>query len=1530
LLFLAMIVHVNATLSVSFTMKETAGYPVADWPVTVVMPLPYGAYTDITTFVIRDSEGAAVPAQFTPLNRWTGRDNSIRHVAAQFLATVDSYTVPGSGISSYTFKDDGPGIFTTPLTVVQVAGEITVNTGPLKFTVNTNSFNLLDRVWLDTDEDGSFSASELIVSNTATHGAIFTDRHGQERHDAMRTNITFTLEESGPIRAVIKASSPSFFGGTNDHTNGFAVRLYAYAGQPFVKIDYQLQNAALNTDRSWPLYFEACRLDFGLTMTGTVNVAIGLGSNDVWTSNTNAIAIRQSFDSTGRVHGASGPLADTAQAEGWMTLAADGVNVTVFLRHFWEMWPGGLDYHGSGRLGIELFPEWSCQYFATNNTGAKFFTPTGLYWLEDMQATFRESLLYFAVGEPDPVHAARVAALFATPPVPVVPLDWYRETRATFDLGGYVPPGTPADTDASRNPGFIAHDWEGDLNYRLGWDNYYIDEPVRKYGTATTGGWPDSPASRFIAVGNPAYYIDAERKALAELNIRPHWLPGYEHTRDFERMRLTTAPYAGQSWRRFDGHGSSWLAAPYLDGTALDACPRDDQHGWYQQMNDWYHISANPWARDWYEFIGQFRYTSLLRTHPFEELAGRARGHALVHALAAFRATGDTNILDHFSTEVRALRADQFQHGGRHDADKAPHGPAGASWQGGYVARAVLDYMAEIGNSRDREWAEAFAFIAGIVSWNLNHANFSYYLNAAVETNVPSSSTGLTMVDVQSWYTLATGDTNTLAQTFQYLDQGINGGEVPTGKFDAWIGQYEARQWLALTNAVASGRVFSAPSPVAVFSATTGTGRITFNWEGMPGATRYHLFWSDNEISLAHTLNTNTLNWWAADTTLTNVTTTGGESLSLSVESSLSAGTPVSAVIFYIDTNSNMSVKTEIARPPVADFAGGPLRGAVPLTVNFTNQTLRQISNAQWFFGDGAATNTTHASHTYTNHGDYTVSLTVSNDAGSNTLTRTDYIHVVPEGMPIADFTWSTNRGPAPLAVQFSATSIGDIVSNRWDFGDGATSYLEDPEHTFTNAGSYAVTLVAYAIAGADTCRVVNCIESLPPPPVADFGAFPTSGGYSLTVQFTNLTSGAATNWSWSFGDGGGGGTRDPQYTYADPGVYSVALTAIGAGGSHTETKSDYITVLPEQGDDYWIAANSDDAQEHDGTMAIGEDFLYIGYSADMKAGFRFTDVQLPSSAIVSRAYIQFSSTSGRADPASAIIRAQKAADAATFSSAQGDISARSMTSASVEWEIAEWTYNGNTDAERTPDISSIIQEVITDQDWTNGAPLAFILSSTGNYGEQGMRHAWSREFAISQNQPERTARLHIEYSYDTPAEPPIADFDAFPSFGTLPLTVQFTNLTVGIATNWIWSFGDGGGAATRDPQYTYGEPGVYTVTLAANGAGGSHTETKPGYINVLTVTNFASFRLNATALDSKVMLRWTDPASCGVPGWHAMIRVDTNGYPASPEDGILVGTTTNRWLLETGVPAYQPRYYTLWLSPNAINWLAPVNSYVP
>jgi PKD repeat protein len=80
---------------------------------------------------------------------------------------------------------------------------------------------------------------------------------------------------------------------------------------------------------------------------------------------------------------------------------------------------------------------------------------------------------------------------------------------------------------------------------------------------------------------------------------------------------------------------------------------------------------------------------------------------------------------------------------------------------------------------------------------------------------------------------------------------------------------------------------------------------------------------------------------------------------------------------------------------------------------------------------------------------------------------------------------------------------------------------------------------------------------------------------------------------------------------------------------------------------------------------------------------------------------------------------------------------------------------------------------------------------------------------------------------------PPQADFVGSPTVCNGQTTVQFTDQSTGEITSWSWDFGDGHTSTLQNPSNFYTSNGLYTVTLAATGPGGTDVETKNSYIYV-------------------------------------------------------------------------------------------------
>ncbi len=165
---------------------------------------------------------------------------------------------------------------------------------------------------------------------------------------------------------------------------------------------------------------------------------------------------------------------------------------------------------------------------------------------------------------------------------------------------------------------------------------------------------------------------------------------------------------------------------------------------------------------------------------------------------------------------------------------------------------------------------------------------------------------------------------------------------------------------------------------------------------------------------------------------------------------------------------------------------------------------------------------------------------------------------------PVAVAAATPDGGDVPLAVSFSSAGStdpdGSITAYLWDFGDGATSTLADPSHTYTAAGPFVAHLNVTDNAGAQTTQAI-LVQAVAPnqPPVAAAQAVPSSGPAPLSVTFYADGSydpdGPIANITWTFHDGSKYYGSPAYYTYNSPGTYQATLTVSdGRGATDTDT----------------------------------------------------------------------------------------------------------------------------------------------------------------------------------------------------------------------------------------------------------------------------------------------------------------------------------------------------------------------------------------
>ncbi len=247
---------------------------------------------------------------------------------------------------------------------------------------------------------------------------------------------------------------------------------------------------------------------------------------------------------------------------------------------------------------------------------------------------------------------------------------------------------------------------------------------------------------------------------------------------------------------------------------------------------------------------------------------------------------------------------------------------------------------------------------------------------------------------------------------------------------------------------------------------------------------------------------------------------------------------------------------------PTANFTANTTAGCAPLVVHFTDLSTGNPTSWSWNFGNSNPTVVTgqNPSWSFFNPGQYTVTLTVTNASGSNTVTMTQYITVYAK--PTINFSATPNAGCPPLNAVFtnlSTAGSGTIASLQWGFGDGGSSTSPTPSHIYNNTGSYNISLMVTNSFGCRAALTIDSLINITTKPNAAFTIGSTANcGAPLNVSFTNQSTGTGTlTYLWDFGDGTPRSTlENPSHTYMTTGVFSPQLIVYNQSGC-----SDTITI---------------------------------------------------------------------------------------------------------------------------------------------------------------------------------------------------------------------------------------------------------------------------------------------------------------------------------------------------------------------------------
>lgn len=569
--------------------------------------------------------------------------------------------------------------------------------------------------------------------------------------------------------------------------------------------------------------------------------------------------------------------------------------------------------------------------------------------------------------------------------------------------------------------------------------------------------------------------------------------------------------------------------------------------------------------------------------------------------------------------------------------------------------------------------------------------------------------------------------------------------------------------------------------------------------------------------------------------------------------------------------------------PLVAQFTWSPEPGCINQPVQFTDQSLGNITSWSWVFTGGSPSTSTqqNPSVTFNTPGPHNVTLTVSN-AGGGSSGHQETINIDP--LPTPNFTYTVDN----LTLTFTNTSQ-NATDYFWEFGDGGESTEFEPTYTYSDAGNYVVKLHA-----TNHCGTVIKTFTITTFPAAMFSAEPTEGCASLLVQMINESSSNSLSYQWSFPGGSPAASVQPNPTvlYNLPGVYSISLTAFNSAGSTTFTRTNYITVGTVPAPGFTFTSNGLTVTFNN-TSVNG-----TSYNWDFGDGSSSNEVSPVHTYAFADDYIvvlTVTNNCGSTEITKTISLAPPPVAAFTTSGNTGCAPHTvTFTNTSTNATSYSWAFPGGTPATSTntnetvtfatPGVYTVTltasnasgTSTATTTITVNTVPGTSFSSSTNgttatftNTTTNGVSYAWSFGDGGSSTDQNPTHTYAADGVYTvtltstnacgtststqtvTILTPPVADFSAGPLSGCAPLTVQYTSNSSDNTTSFNWTFpgGNPGASTAQNPTVVYQTPGVYSATLVAGNGAGNDTLTFTNYISVNTTPSvgFSSTNNGAT-----------------------------------------------------------------------------------
>jgi PKD repeat protein len=457
-------------------------------------------------------------------------------------------------------------------------------------------------------------------------------------------------------------------------------------------------------------------------------------------------------------------------------------------------------------------------------------------------------------------------------------------------------------------------------------------------------------------------------------------------------------------------------------------------------------------------------------------------------------------------------------------------------------------------------------------------------------------------------------------------------------------------------------------------------------------------------------------------------------------------------------------------------------------------------------------------------------------------------------------------------ATQFNDLSVApsgnNIVGWTWNFGDGVTSEISSPKHTFVSQGNQNVSLEVTTDVG---CKgIIEKIVPVSATPNANF-YFPNicSGNTVRFFDSTTISNGSIAIYNWKFGEIGTSVDKNPYFSFPSSGYFPVTLIVRSSDDCRdTVTKSVQVLSGPKS------------------------NFTYSTACVGQVINFTNTSTIDPSTNIVSRSWYFGDGTSsnlnnptkGYSVAGTYNVTLINVSNQGCLDSVQKQVAVLNFPNAKFEMISAPCANSPLTFA----DSSNSIDVPITAWQWkvnnnivSTDKNLNINSLLVGNYNVE-LKVTNANGCAISKI---KTYAI---------TEPPIVNFELDPEYADPPATITFTNLSPA-NLSFMWNFGDGPvGAFTYNTSHTYTQLGVYDVALTGTDLRGCKTTTTKTFVANKPTVDVALIDILPVVNDNiyKPIIRIENKSNVNIKKMTVVVRFEDGTSVLEDWSGVLAPNT--------------------------------------